>query len=439
MELSVACPDLGFPDFWFTANPDSTAADVIAQAAHEWGVDGGALEVLFAGDQLSEKEKLASHGIEPDDEITITRKLIKTFRRSDFTDEQSRRQTRTYYHQTQETTLQLDTNSFVTDGKVIFDTSWMIPQFKHIVFCNQPQSLVIIGDYFLKGCSHITTLDLSVLTNVKAIGDVCLRGCDSLTDINLLGLTSTKSVGSFFLEGCISMSSIELSGLSNVTTIGDSFLRSCSSLRHISLSSISYVGVFSSFFLSSCCSLKSVDLSTMCDVTSIRNCFLFDCVLLETINLSGLQNLTTIRDNFLSQCYSITEIDFSSLTSLTSIGDAFLFDCSSVTNLNLSGFSSVTSIGKLFLGGCSSLASLDVSQFSSVTNVGNGFLSRCSSLQLQMSEGSITEEYFLDAVSLRKKLLQSQGVVQPSPNSRANQWIEKLRSKLRSNKKIKNN
>ena len=97
--------------------------------------------------------------------------------------------------------------------------------------CDQLVSCVVrsskvtsIGHNVLRGCSSLTSIDMSGLTAVTSIGDGFLRECSSLASIDMSGLTAVTSIGYGFLSECSSLTSIDMSGLTAVTSVGDYFL-----------------------------------------------------------------------------------------------------------------------------------------------------------------------------------------------------------------------
>ena len=90
-------------------------------------------------------------------------------------------------------------------------------------------------DDFLKGCSGLTTIDLSGLIKVKYIGDGFLAKCTSLTTITLPEENAVEDIGNNFLMQCSGLTTIDLSGLSSVRNVGDGFLAKCTSLETITL------------------------------------------------------------------------------------------------------------------------------------------------------------------------------------------------------------
>ena len=109
------------------------------------------------------------------------------------------------------------------------------------------KKLSIVGDHvttigygFLRGCTGLTILDLSSLSNVTTIENSFLVRCSGLTNLDLSPLSKVITIGHDFLNGCTRLTTIDLSPLSKVTTIGHYFL------AHIGLTpeALAHVEVF---------------------------------------------------------------------------------------------------------------------------------------------------------------------------------------------------
>ncbi len=141
-------------------------------------------------------------------------------------------------------------------------------------------------------------------------------------------------IGDDFLYGCSGLTSLDLSGLSNVTKIGKKFLFRCNGLTSLDLSGLSNVTKIGKKFLSACPNLRKLDLSPLSKVTEIEEDFLFMCIRLTDLDLSGLSNVTKIGGGFLSRCGKLTDLDLSPLSNVTRIGDNSLSDCRGLTSIH---------------------------------------------------------------------------------------------------------
>ena len=99
---------------------------------------------------------------------------------------------------------------------------------KHVVSCSiHAPKITRIGDFFLLGCTSLSSFDTSGLTSVTTIAVDFLGGCTLLSSFDTSGLTSVTRIGNGFLQGCTSLSSFDTSGLTSVTRIGPRFLGGC--------------------------------------------------------------------------------------------------------------------------------------------------------------------------------------------------------------------
>jgi hypothetical protein len=120
------------------------------------------------------------------------------------------------------------------------------------------------------------------ITHVRVIGtihvlyDGLLMGCSGLTRIDLSPLSQVTKVGFYFLSGCSGLTSIDLGPLKNVTEVGHAFLQGCSRLTGIDLSPLSNVTKVGSFFLAFT-GLTGIDLNPLSKVTEVGSCLLEGC------------------------------------------------------------------------------------------------------------------------------------------------------------------
>lgn len=175
--------------------------------------------------------------------------------------------------------------NFCTGGLpiIINNQSVAVENIRHISFGEDYNRITAIPDYFLNQYSYLTSVDLSVFTNVT-------------------------SIGMSFLDGCSLLTSVDLSAFINVTSIGITFLASCTSLASVDFSAFTNVKSIDVLFLANCTSLTSVDLSGFINLTDIGGGFLAGCISLTSIDLSAFTNVLNIEFNFLSYCYWLTSI-----------------------------------------------------------------------------------------------------------------------------------
>eukprot|EP00760_Papus_ankaliazontas_P032926 PhM_4_TR6083/c0_g1_i1/m.74633 len=137
----------------------------------------------------------------------------------------------------------------------------------HLVELTLPStvSATCVSDSFFSGCSALTSVDLSPLTNVTMVRYHFLHGCSALTSLDLTSLANVSGIEDDFLSFCSALTSLDLSTLVNVTEIGDGFLRMSnmfggSALRSLVLPPLTKVKHIGRRFLDGCSALTSLDL-----------------------------------------------------------------------------------------------------------------------------------------------------------------------------------
>jgi len=129
-----------------------------------------------------------------------------------------------------------------------------------LVVNNSENETTIRAD-FLAGCTGLTSLDLSPLSNVRSIANSFLVGCTGLTTLDLSPLSQVTNIAHAFLVDCTGLTKLDLSPLSQVTKIGHDFLDGCTGLTTLDLSPLSQVKDIGERFLEGCTGLTDVDLS----------------------------------------------------------------------------------------------------------------------------------------------------------------------------------
>eukprot|EP01060_Flectonema_neradi_P015203 TRINITY_DN2187_c1_g1_i1.p1 TRINITY_DN2187_c1_g1~~TRINITY_DN2187_c1_g1_i1.p1 ORF type:complete len:468 (+),score=56.46 TRINITY_DN2187_c1_g1_i1:46-1449(+) len=411
MQVTIAFPDAGFPDFLFIASEGSLVNEAAEAAAEEWNTDAAFLDVLFAGRVLPPSSLLISHGLEDGSQLLVL--LIQYIGKKLLRD--SANKVCAMVERSGDKVLRLDTSTFANDnGCIDFRKKWIPKGVLNICFANPYPSITSVVPDFLRGlkissvdfpgfefvkvvgnnffrsavfpsspqCSSLTPLNLSALRNVTSVGECFLADCRYLVSLDLSELSSVTSVDDNFLSCSHSLETLNLS-MTSVTSIGDNFIRSCCTLKTLQLSGFGGLKKLPQRFLESCCSLKSLDLSSLNGVTSVGNDFLLGCRALSTMNLSAFSNVTSVGGCFLSDCQGLRSVDLSSLRNVTFIGGCFFYRCRSLLSLDLSALTSVTSVDDCFLFGCASLQKLDISGWDSLTNIGERqFIEGCPSLSV---------------------------------------------------------
>jgi hypothetical protein len=114
-------------------------------------------------------------------------------------------------------------------GMLSLSTDDIAPAIQRLRLVDPEGKITAIGEYFLR-FSHLSSLDLSGLSNVSSIEHGFLDQCVDLTSLELPGFNSLKEIGHGFLSRSFKLPSVDLSGFSNVTKIENGFLEHCMSL-----------------------------------------------------------------------------------------------------------------------------------------------------------------------------------------------------------------
>ena len=264
-----------------------------------------------------------------------------------------------------------------------------------------------MGSMF-KGCSSLTSLDLSSFNTSKVIsmqymfgpcynqdGNSPLLLYIDLSNFNTLNVTNMESM----FGRCTALKELDLSSFntSKVTNMLGMF-SGCSSLITLDLSSFNTSNVEIIYrnttgnagMFKNCSSLKELDLSSFntSKITSMAAMF-YNCTSLTSLDLSNFNtsNVTSMSSMFES-CSSLTSLDLSNFntSNVTNMTNMF-YNCTSLTSLDLSNFntSKVIYMSSMFYN-CSSLEQLDLSSFntSSVTGMGEMFY-YCSKIQTEIN------------------------------------------------------
>ena len=229
-------------------------------------------------------------------------------------------------------------------------------ELREITFGDSFNSVVTIGNNFLRGARHLTGIDLRGFENVTSIRDWFMQDASALTEIDFSGFENVITIGGRFLQGATHLTGIDFSPFHNLTTIGFNFMQDASALTEI-------------------------DFRGLGSVTSIGDSFLFRAESLQKITLSGLYNVTTIGSSFLVNAYSLTEVCLRGLENITTIEDSFLVNAHHLPKIDLSPLGNVTTIEGSFFGNAHRLTEVDLSPLGNVTTIGDNFFSRADRLE----------------------------------------------------------
>ena len=263
----------------------------------------------------------------------------------------------------------------------------------------------------------------SKVTNMGSM----FKGCSSLTSLDLSSFNTSKVISMQYMFGpcynqdgnCPLLLYIDLSNFNtlNVTNMESMFGR-CTALKELDLSSFNTSKVTNMLgMFSGCSSLITLDLSSF-NTSNVEIIYrnttgnagmFYNCSSLKELDLSSFNTskITSMAAMFYN-CTSLTSLDLSNFNTSNVTGMYQMFSgCSSLTSLDLSNFntSNITSMYRIFYS-CSSLTSLDLSSFntSKVTSM-SGMFTNCSKLQttINIMNASLTptgyEEIFRNALT----------------------------------------
>ena len=181
---------------------------------------------------------------------------------------------------------------------------------------------------------RLVSLDLDVERLVE-VSEWFLRGCSNLTWINLSPLSAIVVIPSGFLSDCHRLKDVNLALLPNLKEVRDRFLLKCRGLMSISLAPLRAIRRIPSGFLDGCCGLTEVDLSPLVNVQEAHGFFLNGCSGLTSINLAPLWAIDDLPLAFLAGCSGLKEVDLSPLVNVKKVGSHLLLDCPGLSSIIL--------------------------------------------------------------------------------------------------------
>lgn len=170
------------------------------------------------------------------------------------------------------------------------------------------ENIKTIGNNFLGGCSGLTELDLTPLSQVEEIGELFLCGCSALTELDLMPLRNITKIRKSFLFGCKSLTELDLTAFRYVSAIGDDFLSWCTGLTTLDLTPLRHITQIGDNFLSGCRGLIELDLKALRYVSTIGRLFLAHCSGLRTLDLTPLNNVIEVNDHLLFNCTGLMQV-----------------------------------------------------------------------------------------------------------------------------------
>ena len=178
------------------------------------------------------------------------------------------------------------------------------------------KNLAVIPSYTFYGCSSLSSIDLS---NVTEIGDYAFYACKSLTSADLPKATS---IGNYAFYGCKALASVELP---QATSIGGGAFEGCTSLASAKLPKATEIGGWAFNY---CTSLASVEIP---QATTFGTAAFQECVSLKNIKLS--YGISILGENLFYDCVSLTEMDIP--RSVSTIEKVCFYMCNNIKEIYL--------------------------------------------------------------------------------------------------------
>jgi len=274
-----------------------------------------------------------------------------------------------------------------------------------LCFSDAYNEIETIPNYWLFGCSSLSSVDFSGLSSLKSIGHAWMRDCVSLEYINFNGLSSLESVGTDWLDNCSSLSSISFFGLSSLSSVDTYWLSRCYSLSSADFSDLSSLKNVSANWLYNCFSLKNISIGKldwqsnfskmMLNNNLYNNGTLYSYSYDNAIGWVGTNNsslkgwnINAENDSYMTAnntkiYFSCSNTPLSNFTNSDNCYEINGIDIpkSSITSIEFgASYASETTVGEGWMDGCENLISFDINVLSSLENIGGNWLNDCSSL-----------------------------------------------------------
>jgi hypothetical protein len=167
-----------------------------------------------------------------------------------------------------------------------------------------PSSIIGIGESAFK-FSRLSSINISVCSNISSIGIAAFYNCIYLTSANLSNCTNLTSIPNFAFDQCTSLTSVNLSNCNNLTSIGQNAFR-YSKISSITFpSSITNIG--SSAF-DGCPNLTIIDLSVCTNNLTLGQAAFIYCNNLQSVIFPS--NITNIPNQTFNGSPSLENITF---------------------------------------------------------------------------------------------------------------------------------
>lgn len=144
--------------------------------------------------------------------------------------------------------------------------------------------------------------------HLKKVGGDFFSGSIHLTTIDLSGLSNVTEIGTYFLAYCFDLLQADLSPLCHITKIPEGCLSSCRNLTYADLTKLTELIEIGDCFLDES-AITKLDLSSQTKVRKIGHTFLWSSDIQE-INLSYIPHDATVdtSENFMTRCNQLVRI-----------------------------------------------------------------------------------------------------------------------------------
>ncbi|MDE7439302.1 MAG: leucine-rich repeat domain-containing protein [Clostridia bacterium] len=223
-----------------------------------------------------------------------------------------------------------------------------------------PENIESIGYRAFVGCTALTEMDLSTLTNLNTMEGGVFRECTALTSVTLPA--SITEIPEYTFRGCTKLATVTFNG--NVTSIGVSAFAYCGSLEFTFPASLTSIG--NSAFVS-CSKIYTADLS---NVTSIGVSAFANCVNLTDATLPD--GITVIPERLFQNCSKLDT--FNIPDSVTEVGEYAFNNCIAIETLTIPA--GITAIGNNAFTGLDGVTRINYYAVSASTGTSPFALSR---------------------------------------------------------------
>eukprot|EP01059_Diplonema_ambulator_P028076 TRINITY_DN46793_c0_g1_i1.p1 TRINITY_DN46793_c0_g1~~TRINITY_DN46793_c0_g1_i1.p1 ORF type:complete len:453 (+),score=60.20 TRINITY_DN46793_c0_g1_i1:61-1419(+) len=175
---------------------------------------------------------------------------------------------------------------------------------KTLVMRNGFEKLTHVGPNFISDCPYLTSIDLNFPSCVGVKPRAFAR-CTSLQQISFTGLCCLKKLNHFFLAGCTSLTSVDFSPMTQLVWIGTDALANCTSLKHFRMSGNYALQKIHRRFLADAVALETVDISRCNSLMGFATMAFANCKSLRRLDLSSCRNISYLGPESVRNCTAL--------------------------------------------------------------------------------------------------------------------------------------